>query len=159
MRIVSLVLMSILIAATGCATPEEQTAVPVARLGNSTVGYLSNSGIREKRVLVVRNDAEWQRAWGTLHANRKPVPALPAIDFAEKIAVVYALGEQVSGGFSVRIISAALSGNNLQLIVEIRRPSPTCIVTSSITAPADVILLPRSEKTVLVEEVVVESAC
>ncbi|MCP5091498.1 MAG: protease complex subunit PrcB family protein [Gammaproteobacteria bacterium] len=75
------------------------------------------------------------------------------------MAVIFTLGAQRSGGYSVQITRAIRTAENLKLIAEVSRPSPDCIVTAAITAPADVVLLPMTKKPVVVEEISVLVDC
>ena len=93
----------------------------------------------------------------TLHLQK--LPALPKVDFDTSMVVIFAPGAQMRGGSSVQITRAVVSAANLTLTAEACRPSPGCIMTARITAPADLVVLPLSNKPVVVEEISVGVDC
>lgn len=142
-----------------CADVYLQRDVPIYRLAGSAVPYTSNSGIMSKQLLIASNEDQWHHVWTELHSNRKPVTHVPKVEFDNTMVVVFAIGARRSGGYSVEITGAVQSVENLKLIAELRHPAPTCIVTSAITAPADVVLLPLTALPVVVEEVLIDVDC
>jgi hypothetical protein len=151
-RIAAGLLTTMLFFVVSCSSQQATTGFPIYRLDGFAAPFASSSGISTKRLLISRNTGEWRKVWGELHANRNQAPPLPAVDFNSMIAVTYSIGKQPSGGFSVEITSVVRSEGSLRLNVEIRRPSPSCIVTSAVTSPADVILLEKAEQSIVVKE-------
>lgn len=151
-----LLFCSILVACTATSLRAE---IALGRLDGYPAPVLLNSGISKKQTLVIRNIEQWRKVWIELHSKRTPVPEVPEIDFKHYTAVVFVLGTQRSGGYAVRITSAAQLADSVRLTVEIRRPSAGCIVTAAMTSPADIVLLPMVATSVVVDEISVEADC
>jgi hypothetical protein len=75
---------------------------------------------------------------------RFPVPELePAIDFSNEMVIVVFQGTQPTGGYSIRVEEVTLRNTDLTVVVRSRTPGQYCVVTLGVTAPLQVIRLPR----------------
>jgi hypothetical protein len=131
--------------AVGCSTLAADSAeLPVTRLRPDAPFYLENSGVVEARTWVIYSREEWMQAWATINGRLRPASAVPSVDFAATVVVVAALGQQRSGGFVVQITGASMVSGQIVVQVQTRSPAKGCIVSSALTAPVDIALMPRS---------------
>jgi hypothetical protein len=101
--------------------------------------------------IIARDETEWQNLWQKI--GGQPPQALPA----DRIGVAVFLGQKRSGGYSVQFTGQAETKDNIILRYRITAPSPTMMVTMALTEPYAVTLVPRSEKTIMLEEVAAPS--
>ena len=130
-----------LLALAACVQPAAPQAAEPRRPVASAV--LLNTGLTEPVNLVIDNAEQWRLQWGRLMSNRRPEPALPAVDFKRDIVVVAALGRQSSGGFVIRIDRIEPGSNGTVLHVLVKEPGAGCINPAVLAAPADIVVLPR----------------
>lgn len=130
-----------------------------ARFPGFPVPFALNSGFVDRQLLVITDDEKWRRAWELLHSNRRPVLTVPAVNFSEQMVLIYALGRQRTGGYSVRIDGAEVVEDRLNVNVVVSRPSSNCIVTSGLTSPVDLMLVPSSKHSVAVTETEIITEC
>src|SRR4029078_8211700 len=75
------------------------SAEPFTRLLSATT-----SGFYEAAILVLRDETAFAGAWRTVHngiAGNQP----PAVNFAQKMVIMLALGQRNTGGFAIRFDS------------------------------------------------------
>jgi hypothetical protein len=109
-----------------------------AHLFTSTTSQPGEPGVQ-----VLRDRRGWEAAWRQLHGGDAGGPA-PAVDFAREAVVVVALGERPSGGHAVRVEGTSAGADGaLVLHVTETVPGPGCMSTMQITAPVDVVRVPR----------------
>jgi hypothetical protein len=133
-------------------------SVPLRRFDEAAAYFRYNSGLSSPAREVVRDEGAWSALWARMVAGHHPFPPAPAVDFGREMLLVAALGQRATGGYAVRIESVTRSGGELVAHVAERRPGPGCGTTQAVTAPADVVAVPRSARPVrwAVREVVTE---
>lgn len=119
--------------------------LPLTRLRPDSPSYASISGIDEPERLVLRDPASWTEAWRRIHRRARPVPPVPDLDFEREMVVVAALGRQRSAGYSIRIERAWQAAEATVVLVREESPGPGCIVSSVLTSPIDIAVLPFRE--------------
>lgn len=103
-----------------------------------------NSGIPDRRRLVIRSAAEWEALWGEATANQRPAPATPQFDFGAEMLLVATMGERPSGGYAIAIDSVYTLAGTLHAVVRETSPDSACFVAGVITSPVVVVRVPRS---------------
>jgi hypothetical protein len=118
--------------------PPMRTLDAAAHLLTTTTAQPGEPGLQ-----VVRDRAGWERAWGQLQGGAAAGPA-PAVDFAREMVVVVAAGEKPSGGHAVRIDGTSTAADGA-LVVHVTETAPGegCMSTMQMTAPVDVVRIPR----------------
>ncbi|HET7234476.1 MAG TPA: protease complex subunit PrcB family protein [Longimicrobium sp.] len=132
--------------------------VPLRRLDESAAAsFRYGSGLAEPTRVAVRDAAGWNALWARMTAGHQPTAA-PAVDFGREMLLVAGMGRRPTGGHSVTIESVTRAGGELVVRVAEQRPGPRCGVTQALTAPADVVAIPRSADAVrwVVREVVTD---
>lgn len=96
----------------------------------------------------MRDAAAWRDTWTRLTARTGPPVAQPQVDWAREMVLVATLGRRRSGGYAIRIESIRREGGELVAEVTQTAPGPRCGETAALTAPADVVIVPRSDAAV-----------
>ena len=114
------------------------------------------SGYLEPAEIVLRDHAALEAAWRVLFAGNQGTP-LPSVDFSRVTLVLLALGERSTGGHALQIDRVTKEGDNAVVHYTVKRPGAGCMTTQVITAPTELISIPRVagevrfEKTEIVE--------
>ncbi|HUF28917.1 MAG TPA: protease complex subunit PrcB family protein [Gemmatimonadaceae bacterium] len=121
--------------------------------------FSSSSGVRDRARIVIRTSAEWEDLWSQVTANTTPRPEPPAVDFAAEMVVVAAMGWRPSGGYSIEIEEVLAASGVLTAIVHERSPAPTCFVTAALTAPIEMVVVPRTDVALATAEKATSFTC
>ena len=104
-----------------------------------TIAKGSRSGIREAAQIAVRSQSEWQKLWRQHSSTSTASVPLPVVDFDKEIVAAVFLGERPTGGYSVEISAAEVTGSLLTVFVKETSPNPGAIVTQGITQPFHIV--------------------
>ncbi|HEU4828575.1 MAG TPA: protease complex subunit PrcB family protein [Gemmatimonadales bacterium] len=164
-----LILLALTIPAAAClgsALPTEQrefeqgdALIPLERFRSDSHPYAAYSGLAEAERRIVTSEEEMEALWSQIHAGQASVPPLPSVDFGEEMVLVAALGGKPSSGYAIRIDSVAARGEGLEVFLRQSRPAPDCAVLAVITAPVDLVRLPRRVGDVSYREAVEVREC
>src|SRR5262245_13936621 len=97
----------------------------------TTIAEGQQSGIEDKREVVVKSDEEWKALWKQ-HAPDKP---LPPVDFKKSTVVGVFLGSRNTGGYRATITAVDQEGTDVVVTWRESRPAPDLIVTQVLTFP------------------------
>jgi hypothetical protein len=132
--------------------------VPVTPLAPTISGQrtsFTTSGVMDQLRLVVRDRDTWVQVWNRIN-SRPDSPPLPEIDFTREMLVVAAMGWRPSSGYQIVIDTACLYEQYPRLEVVVRSIDntrcPGLGVFTVVTAPVDVVRLPRTERPVILRE-------
>jgi hypothetical protein len=103
------------------------------------IGRWVGSGIKGSRRLVIRDAATWSRFWSELGAGVQP-----KVDFGRDLVIAVASGERSSGGHDIAVQRVSRSGGELRIEVLETSPGSTCLTTSALAQPVDVIMVPAA---------------
>jgi hypothetical protein len=142
----------------GCAMQASRAQeLELTRLGAGDVPFALTSGLVENVEFVLRDPATWEDVWNRINLRRRPIPAAPSVDFSTHMVIVVALGQQRSGGYRVSIESARVESGTLVITSKREEPGTGCIVTSGLTQPLDIALLPRRDEPVVFRSELVQT--
>ena len=117
-------------------------------------------GSRQETFRPVRSQAEWSAVWNTLRvASVEPRAAAPNVDFGKFTMLVAALGTRPTGGYAVHIGQVLDDGTAIHVSVLETRPGRNCVVTTALTYPIDIALIPRTDLPVLFEVEAADHDC
>lgn len=145
MRQTYLALLALTLLAAGCAAEEEDPTSDTSSFDEAIEPFRYNSGINQKKRFVIKSEEEWATTWASISKNRDPKRPAPRVDFARNMVVVAAMGQRLTGGFSVEIGSVQLNGSTLSVEVRETSPGPACATSGVITFPIAAELVPRTE--------------
>jgi hypothetical protein len=82
---------------------------------------------------VVRTTGEWQAYWRRVHAQQPELPPLIPVDFTRSSVIALSEGQQLTGGYSVRVTGITAGDKGTTVDVTETVPGPKCSVTQSVT--------------------------
>jgi hypothetical protein len=136
---------------------KKETASPDGSLGDRqsvfvpsqdvTLAQQTYSGDASRQRLVVQSANEWPSIWAKMHEGQSPEPAVVTPDFNSEDAVIAAMGEQNSGGYTITIDSVTRHERGSIVYVTEKSPSSSCITPAVITHPVHAVRAPRSTGT------------
>lgn len=105
------------------------------------------TGIENPTRTLITNAETWATTWASIFANYAPAqrPPLPTIDFDSRIIVLAAAGLRGAQGFFFTIDEVRADGGTLEVLVRERWPS--CATLPALSAPVDVVSVPRAATT------------
>jgi hypothetical protein len=107
----------------------------------------ANSAQDSAKQEIARDVEKWQSLWKMMRGKSIPLPEPPEVDFQKHMVIGVFMGSRPTGGYSVHISRIV---KNDKLIVSVREtaPDPGDPVTTALTAPYHVVVVPRSDKPV-----------
>ncbi len=133
-----------ILALTACGSPTSpSTPLPLTRFRAEPTSFLSGSGFDQPRTLVIHDRDTWVRTWADIYRRADPPPPMPAVDFANEMVVLAALGPKPSSGFEVLFTGASEAGDVVTVELDSRTPGPSCVTLTVITSPVDIARIPR----------------
>ena len=127
--------------------------------------FTAFSGIGENLRVVIRDHDAWRDMWKRIHSlnqgygSVRELPPLPEIDFSEEMIVVAALGGRPSSGYAVIVDNAYQRDDRLEITVRTVSPGRGCMSLAVVTAPVDVVRLPKTERSVVFRETEIAHDC
>jgi PrcB C-terminal len=120
-------------------------SLPLRRLTPGLASYTFNSGMTTAQELLINDTETFELTWRQIHARRRPQPELPAIDFETNSVIIVAAGQQSSGGVEIRIDLVYQDGSNVIIDATTIKPGDTCVVSTGLTQPVDIAVVPKIE--------------
>jgi hypothetical protein len=121
-------------------------------------GPVHHSGLGEASRKVVRTESQWQALWPQI-VRSQPTPPAPAVDFAQEMVVVAAMGGRATGGYVITVDSATAASDAIHVYVTERSPGLGCLTTQAFTAPLDAVALPDDGRAVRFHETTTVRGC
>ena len=116
-------------------------------------------GISQPSRLVIRNRDEFNELWKQLIGPGSNKPPPPEVDFSREMIVVAAMGQKPSPSYAILIDGACEVDNQLEVFVRSVDYTKCGLQLGVITAPADIVRIPRTELPVVFRETEVTSDC
>jgi hypothetical protein len=146
--------------------------VDITPMGQTIAGtrmpFATGCGIWDQLRLVVRDREIWADVWKRIHSfgptysiPQLPPPPLPDIDFSREMVVVAAMGRRPSSAYSIIIEGAYTYERSYRLEIDVRSKENRngCAAYPVMTAPIDMVRLPKTDRTVLFRETEVVPDC
>ena len=105
-----------------------------------------NSSYTKYTTKEIVNIKELSAVWINLFTKYDRKPPVPTIDFDNKMLVVIALGERNTGGYSIQVNSILETKNEIKINVSENKPGPTCLTSSVMVYPFQLIEIPKTAK-------------
>ncbi|MGE5306680.1 MAG: protease complex subunit PrcB family protein [Alphaproteobacteria bacterium] len=112
-----------------------------------TLAKGSQSGVRERKFVVIKSESDWQALWSTHASLSVPPKKPPLVDFQTEMIVAVFAGEKSTGGYSIEItrIQEDTTKHALEFIVHESKPPPGAMVIQALTQPYHIVKLARIE--------------
>lgn len=124
-----------------------------------SLAHGSYSSIEDKRHVVLRNDAEYQKLWGEFYKDLDQMPRIPVVDFKKNTVLAVFMGTKSTGGFDIKIDQVTSTGNKIQVDVIEISPGVNCMTTDATTRPYDFVKIPKTDMTVEFRTTIVTKDC
>ena len=118
-----------------------------------------SSGIGVRSTVTIKSLRHWRSIWARLHAGESPKPARPRVDFSRHMLILVTMGQEESGGHSIRIRSIANREATWLVRADELSPGPSCTTTAVITSPYHVVRVRRTAKRIVVRRTASEYDC
>ncbi len=114
-----------------------------------TIDQGFRSGVRERKFLVIKNEAEWKKLWQTHAQPQVPAKELPPVDFDKEMVVAVFLGEKPTGGYKAEItaIEEDREKGQLRIVTRESKPPTGSIAIQALTQPYHIVRVKRSDLT------------
>lgn len=152
----------LVLAVTACAAGT-LTEVPAdaQRVSFDEIDELDSpfSAFSEPQRMVITDAEAWAEAWQRFHGAVEPMPAIPNVDFTQRMVILAAMGQRSSGGYQIAVEGVYRDAD--RLIVEVREtsPGPRCVTTAALTSPATAVITDRFDGEVAWVEKTSEAKC
>jgi hypothetical protein len=147
------------------------TPVPVSPLAPKVSGqrvpFMTGCGIWDQLRLVIRDRDAWVDVWRRIHRhdpyrgpNPEP-PPLPEIDFSREMLVVASMGRRPSSAYAIIVDGAYAYERDYRLEIAVRSVENRkgCFAAGVMTAPIDIVRLPKTDRSVIFRETEVVPDC
>src|SRR5215471_20949903 len=106
-----------------------------------------SSGIRQRKLVIIKTPQAWADLWQTHASLRIPAPPRPAADFDREMIVVVFAGEKRSGGYGIEIakIEEDAAKNQLRVLFRETQPPPGSMTLQALSQPFDIVKTSRIE--------------
>lgn len=111
---------------------------------NTVLKEATSCAIEAQELKVIQDADSWKALWTEMNSIVMPQPALPEVDFNQKMVVAYFLGTQNYGGHSVKIKQLYMLGDVLQVDVVHTAPGKNCFTTSALTQPHVIVTIDKT---------------
>jgi hypothetical protein len=105
----------------------------------------SFSGVTEKKNVVIKDEAAWARLWNEHTLGHTPAPALPKIDFANKMLVAAFAGESGSGCHTIAIPRVVAGTASIKVEVDERELQTVDVCAAVVTHAMQVVAIDRTD--------------
>lgn len=147
MRFLLFITLSVLLSCKSTEVPTQNEYKPISVIF-SELNSGTNGDFPEKTSKVITDQGTYNGIWGQAFANFSNQQRPSKIDFENKMVVLVASGIQRSGGHTIKIKSVEESKNNITINVDVSKPGESCMTSSVITFPYQIIELKKSTKEV-----------
>jgi predicted small lipoprotein YifL len=101
------------------------------------------SGFADRERMAITDQETWEQVWSEFHRSVEPAPAVPEIDFSERMVLLATMGTRSSGGYGISIEGVFTVDGQILIEVLESSPGPTCVTTGAITHPATAVVTDR----------------
>ena len=124
----------------GCSAAAPNSAIEYSFV---TLGKGSQSGVRERKFVVIKNENDWKALWTSHTSLSVPPRAMPPADFQTEMIVAVFSGEKPTGGYSIEITGIREDSikHALEVVVHESNPSRDAMVTQVLTQPYHIVKL------------------
>jgi hypothetical protein len=114
-------------------------------LSFSTIEKGFRSEIKERKLVVIRTEKEWEEFW---RLHKKPFlteQQIPPVDFKHEMVIAVLSGEKRTGGYGIEItrVEENLEKGQLEVFFLETHPSPKSMVIQALTQPYHIVKLKK----------------
>lgn len=143
-----------LIAAPAPTIPYTATTTVVS-VPFTEVAHGTRSTVTKRVNYVITSPVEFKKLWDMVDAKGKA----PDIDFSEQSVVAVFAGKEPTTGYSIAVAKVEDRTAARRVSVIITKPGSGCIIRQSMTAPYQLIELPKTSLLLTHQDLVATSSC
>lgn len=98
-----------------------------------------NSSVTERKNYLITSSTQLSELWKMFATNSKP----PVVDFVSSNVIAVFAGQKPTGGYSISV-SKIKDSDTRTVTVLLSRPDKNCVLTQALTAPYQIIKIPKS---------------
>jgi hypothetical protein len=117
-----------------------------------------HTGLVTPMRLLIKDPRYWAATWDAIVTVR-PRPPVPHVDFPREMVVVMAMGQEPTGGYSIRISDVRRDSGGRLFVFVTETSAGACPVTHERTEPVDAVIVPRTEGGITFVEQKAPSGC
>jgi hypothetical protein len=125
----------------------------------AVLGHAYYSGFATATHAVVSDGLRWAATWNQFWGTLEPKPPASSVDFATERVLLVALGMRFSGGYDIAVDSVVGYQGGTTVYLTGRSPGQGCIVTGALSAPAQLVRVPRPPEPVTFQQRDVVTPC
>mgnify|MGYP002712488633 CR=1 FL=1 len=137
---------------SSCTTSKESvnnsTSKQTSTIEFTIVKEGENSGFTEFGKYFIEKAEGMPVIWDSIYKNYLKKDPIPEIDFEKNEVYLVAMGEQNSGGYSIKVESVKETKKEIVVTVVSLKPGKGCMTTSVMTYPYQLFLIPKQSKSV-----------
>lgn len=137
-----------LVALDKLALPVEFVNVTAAKVAFQTLDLRSYSAITSAQNLLIKDEASWAKLWTEHVSNMMPAPPMPSVDFSKNMVLALFMGQKPNGCYGINVVNVWRAGGKLSVAIHYSVPAEASICTMSLTSPAELIQLARTDEPV-----------
>lgn len=148
MKLLAIILVSLLFS---CKTSEKgKTVKEVVKEKAETITFKEiasgeNAKYKKVKTIIITTQQEMDLAWVKMFNAHSRKPPIPMIDFETNQLLLVTMGEQVSGGHSIKVNSIVKAAEGLVVTIENTKPGESCNTTSALIYPFQLVEMPKTE--------------
>ena len=111
----------------------------------STIDKGFRSGIKERKLVVIKTEKEWEEFWRLHKKTFLTEQQIPPVDFKQEMVIAVFSGEKRTGGYGIEItrVEENLEKSRLEVFFLETHPSPKSMVTQALTQPYHIVKLKK----------------
>lgn len=106
----------------------------------------TNSGFLEKKEQIITNQTDFEKSWNIALVNYLERNPVPTIDFEKNQVILITMGEQTSGGYTLKTDSVTNIKTGIAINATAKKPGASCMTTSVMTYPYQMISIPKTNQ-------------
>tara|TARA_B100000809_G_scaffold266057_1_gene327129 strand:+ start:10005 stop:10514 length:510 start_codon:yes stop_codon:yes gene_type:complete len=118
-----------------------------------------NSDYKKAQNLIITTQEEMDLNWSKMFGKYPRKPPIPMVDFETKQLLLVAMGEQATGGYTIKVSSIEKTTKGILVTIEDAKPGKACNNTSALIYPFQLIEMPKTEKEITFARVSKINAC
>ncbi len=142
-------IFALLLAASACRASDPAPSAASAEFEVLLAGY--QSGEHRAGATLITSQDEWQVFWRRHSSWRIPPAPEPAVDFQLHSVIVLCAGDEPTGGWTLEARSVKHAAGELRVQAELRAPAADALLPQVVTQPYQILLVPRTSGTVVLQ--------
>jgi len=154
MRLLAIVLITLLFS---CKASKQEKLIGSQDKGQESTEELNqivftevkrgeNSTFFKAKNLIITTQKDMDLIWMKMFGKYPKKPPIPMIDFETKQLLLVTMGEQPSGGYTIKVSSVLKNVKSILVTIEDAKPGKNCNTTLALIYPFQLIEMPKTEK-------------